>query len=249
MRISVWNIQNGGGKRIHGIVRALAEAGSDLCVLSEYSSTSPHQLIDALGNHGFNNVLHTQPEGRQGGVLVAAKTPIQLGDIGDCPSPDRWLHVLVPTADLEIGAAYIPNSERSRTEKFEYWQWLLHVGTDLVHQKAIICGDFNTGLPYVDEDGKTLVCAEPMAQMLEFGWTDLWRRAHPERRESSWWSNAGNGFRLDHALASPSVGSLCQEVEYKNRIGDQCVVHPKRLSDGCTQRPLSDHSLMVVELA
>jgi hypothetical protein len=85
---------------------------------------------------------------------------------------------------LLIGAAYIPNAERGRTEKAEYWKWLLDAGAKLVSRSAIICGDFNTGMPYVDEKGKTLICSELMGQMLQSQWTVLWRKSHVDHRES-----------------------------------------------------------------
>jgi exonuclease III len=172
---------------------------------------------------------------------------MERGDIVDCPSPERWLHVMIASAGLEIGAAYIPNSERSKTEKSEYWNWLLDVGGELVSRSAIICGDFNTGLPYVDEMGKTLKCSTQMSQMLHSQWTDLWRMTHPHDREASWWSNTGNGFRLDHAFGSPESVSRSRRAEYVTLVDDQCVAHESRNHVGCERKPLSDHSMLIVD--
>jgi exonuclease III len=248
MQVSAWNIQNGGGRRIEGIARALSESGSDVCVLSEYTNASSPRLIAALRSHGYEHVLHTEPENRWGGVLVASRFPLRVGDIAGCPSPDRWLHVVVEGCALQIGAAYIPNAERSHTEKSEYWKWLLGVGEKMVHRDAIICGDFNTGLPFEDENGKSLHCAEEMRQMLASQWTDLWRARHLKDRESSWWSNVGNGFRLDHAFGTTSIDSRCRSAEYLTVVNDQCVAHASRVHVDCEQKPLSDHSMLVVDL-
>ena len=107
MRISAWNIQNGGGTRIDGIVRALSDVGSDVCVLSEFTEASSMRLSTALRNVGFDYIFHTEPESRWGGVLVASRLSIRLGEIVDCPSPERWLHVVFEDEELEIGAAKI----------------------------------------------------------------------------------------------------------------------------------------------
>ena len=173
---------------------------------------------------------------------------MERGEIVDCPSPERWLHVLIKDAKIEIGAAYIPNAERSKTEKVEYWRWLLDAGEKLVSRTAIICGDFNTGLPYIDERGKTLQCADYMGLMLESQWTDLWRMFHPQDRASSWWSSVGNGFRLDHAFGSPTMAARCGGSEYVTMIEDQCVAHPSRIHDGCSQKALSDHSMLTIDV-
>jgi exonuclease III len=248
MRIAAWNIQNGGGKRIDGISRALSAVESDVCVLSEYTNAASGRLTSALKSQGYAHILNTEPESRWGGILVASRMPMKRGDIVDCPSPERWLHVVFENVGLEIGAAYIPNSERSKTEKTEYWNWLIDVGGVLVSRTSIVCGDFNTGLPYVDEKGSTLKCSAQMSQMLESQWTDLWRITHPRDRESSWWSNIGNGFRLDHAFGSPTLVSRSRGAEYVTMIEDQCVTHESRTHVGCERRPLSDHSMLTIDL-
>lgn len=248
MRIAVWNIQNGGGKRIGGISRALSDVGADVCVLSEYTNASSSRLTEALSGDGFGHILDTEPEGRWGGILVASRLPMTRGDVRDCPSPDRWLHVVIRTAELEIGAAYIPNAERCKTEKAEYWRWLLEIGPKLSSRSTMICGDFNTGLPLIDEDGMTLKCSGSMAHMLSSQWTDLWRMHHPGERESSWWSNAGNGFRLDHAFGSSTLVSRLRDASYVTEIGDQCVTHRSRKHEGCALKPLSDHSMLTLDV-
>jgi exonuclease III len=89
MRIAAWNIQNGGGKRITGISRALSDVQSDVCVLSEFTNTSSQRLVMALEGHGYEHILHTDPANRWGGILVASRLPMARGEIVDCPSPER----------------------------------------------------------------------------------------------------------------------------------------------------------------
>lgn len=180
--------------------------------------------------------------------MVASRTPIRLGDVTSCPSPQRWLHVVGDNLPVAIGAAYIPNAERSPTEKRIYWEWLLDAGPGLAANPTVVCGDLNTALPYVDEDGSTIQCAKQLARMIDSGWTDLWRRHHAQARASSWWSSNGNGFRLDHALGTPSVAAMCSGADYATVVGDRCVAHPGRVHEGCDQKPLSDHSMLIVDL-
>ena len=96
MRIAAWNIQNGGGKRTAGIVRALFEVDSDICVLSEFTNASSQRLTSALNDVSYDHILHTQPEGHWRGILVASRLPIERREISDCPGPERWLHFAIP---------------------------------------------------------------------------------------------------------------------------------------------------------
>jgi exonuclease III len=107
MKISVWNIQNGGGVRIAGITEALSLIGADVCVLSEYTRGSSARLISSLADHGYEHVVHTEPEGKWGGVLIACRSPLDLA-VDSCPSSDRWLRIAVEGLDVEICGAYIP---------------------------------------------------------------------------------------------------------------------------------------------
>src|SRR5665213_745264 len=100
MRIAAWNIQNGGGKRTARIVRALFDANSDVCVLSEFTNASSQRLTSALNDVGYHHILHTEPEGHWGGILEASRRPIELREISDCPSPERWLHLAIPATFL-----------------------------------------------------------------------------------------------------------------------------------------------------
>ncbi|BGE84318.1 hypothetical protein [Methylosinus trichosporium] len=69
-----------------------------------------------------------------------------------------------------------------------------------------IIGDFNTGNQLHDRDnnGERYACAEKFdALSSKLNLSDLWRRTNGvSAREWSWKSNAGNGFRIDHAFAN-----------------------------------------------
>ena len=63
---------------------------------------------------------------------------------------------------------------------------------------------------------------------------DAWRTRNPEVREFTWYSRGyNNGFRLDHALVSPS---------FNGRITDVFYSHKER------EDKVTDHSLMVVDV-
>jgi hypothetical protein len=79
-----------------------------------------------------------------GRSLRGCANPNNRGDRRYVPIPDRWLHVIGKLLPVEIGAAYIPNAERSRTEKRAYWDRLRATGHWFLDRSFVICGDLNT---------------------------------------------------------------------------------------------------------
>jgi exodeoxyribonuclease III len=90
-------------------------------------------------------------------------------------------------------------------------------------------GDFNTGLHRLDESGATFHCAEEFGRLSQVGWVDGWRHLHGETRKYSWYSNAGNGFRLDYAFVTTDLVDRVEAAEY----------------DHSTRDILSDHSALI----
>jgi len=96
----------------------------------------------------------------------------------------------------------------------------------------IIIGDFNTGAHKLDESGSTFYCAEQFDQLSSAGLIDSWRTRNPLLREFSWYSNAGNGFRIDHAFSSSIADGGIQRIYYNHEPRDSGI---------------TDHSALVVE--
>ena len=99
-------------------------------------------------------------------------------------------------------------------------------------------GDWNTGAHRLDETGKTFVCAEHFSRLSTLGRTDLWRHHNSGIAEYTWYSKRkggvrGNGFRLDHAFATPSLTPRVTCCRYS---------HVER------EAGISDHSIVIVEI-
>ena len=102
-----------------------------------------------------------------------------------------------------------------------------------MNRPTLLVGDFNTGVHLEDEVGRTFFCATEFSALLTSGWVDAWRAEHGSRRAYTWFSRSGNGFRVDHMLASPPIAARLSSVRYS---------HEERMTG------LSDHSLMVAEI-
>jgi exodeoxyribonuclease-3 len=122
--------------------------------------------------------------------------------------------------------------------KTHFWDAVLRSAEGRLHEPWLFIGDFNTGAHGVDEAGKTFVCAEHFMALSSLGWTDAWRQHNPNLTEWTWYSRfkgsaRGNGFRLDHAFASPILKSRVSSCRYS---------HEER------ERGASDHSVLVLDL-
>ncbi len=68
----------------------------------------------------------------------------------------------------------------------------------------------------------------------EIGFVDSWRALYPKGRDYTWYSPAGNGFRLDYIWTSPSLAPLVRRVWHDHEV---------RLA------LYSDHSTVVADLS
>ncbi len=93
----------------------------------------------------------------------------------------------------------------------------------------MIIGDFNTGLPE-DAEGSPFALPEKTQELLDSGYIDAWRLLHRLEHGYTWWSTAGNGFRLDYAYLSPSLATQLIDAYHSQeerllRVSDHaCII-------------------------
>lgn len=121
----------------------------------------------------------------------------------------------------------------NKQAKVPLFEWFTTLPQDLLESPTLMIGDMNTGKHFIDEPGKTFVGSDYIDQLEELGWVDIWRHFHGDAREFTWFSQTGNGFRLDQAFVSPSAVSRVEFCAY---------AHEPRKSR------TSDHSMMTLNL-
>jgi exonuclease III len=230
VRLLAWNIRQGGGSRLVGIMAAMARHDADVLILSEYrGGAAAERLCAALKASGYRHVTKLAPPPQRTGVLIAARRRfVERGPV--CPRVEEpWRLIDVDLGVLRLTGVYMPNMKA----KLPYWQTLVAAFTDRSAGDALAIGDFNTCRAYVDEPGAIDVAAHFMDSMDAIGFRDLWRHRYPDGREFSWYSHRGNGFRIDHAFLSASLAARAGVVRYS---------HEERLAG------LSDHSVLLLDL-
>jgi exodeoxyribonuclease-3 len=230
VRLLAWNIRQGGGTRLAGIIAAIVRHDADVLILSEYrGGDSAERLRVALQASGYRYVTQLPPPPRRTGVLIAARRRfVERGPL--CAHVEEpWRLVDVDLGKLRLTGVYMPNLR----SKVPYWQTLVDAFAARTNGDALAIGDFNTCRAYVDESGAIDATAHFMDSMGAIGFRDLWRHRYPDGREFSWYSHRGNGFRIDHAFLSPGLAARAGTIRYS---------HQERLSGW------SDHSLLLLDL-
>ncbi|NNE28267.1 MAG: hypothetical protein HKN16_01435 [Saprospiraceae bacterium] len=224
-----WNIQAGGGTRIAGIARALSAEAPSCIILSEFrNNDSGAKLRGFLLKAGYKiQMAHAAP-GSINSVLIASKLPAdtKLHHLADANFPYAIVEAVYPA--FRVFGVYLPHKK-----KHKLFPYLLdQIKED--ETPAIIAGDFNSGFNFIDQKGDSFWYSEYLAKLNKDGVADAFRHLHGDKKEFSWFSHHGNGFRYDHTYLSEDLLPLCKKCYY---------LHEWR------EAKLADHSPMVLELA
>ena len=224
MKLLALNIRQGGGTRIDSICSYLIAQDCDALVISEFRRNARgDELIAALRQAGYLQFYHNHTEPRQNTVMVATKQSSSPLAIEGCSN--EWSLIGVTWAGLQLIGTYFPQ----RKDKAGVFNTLETIASS----DLLAIGDFNTGSNVLDSEGAKFHCADQFVNLANTTLTDLWRTHNGElAQEYSWYSNAGNGFRIDHALAGMTATSRCVNSYY----------------DHSTRDTLTDHSALIVEL-
>jgi exonuclease III len=244
MKLLTWNIRHGGGARLALIVEELAAYDADVIALTEYRTTPGRELRAALAERGWPYVETTEPSGNVNGIGVFSRVPMRRTSCPAAPEHHvRWLDIDLPEHGFGFSVLHIPAAGSSKTHplnvsKVRYWDTVLRAAETRLQEPFLLVGDWNTGAHRLDETGKTYVCAEHFLKLSELGWTDMWRHHNPGTTEWTWYSTLkggvrGNGFRLDHAFATPGLLPRVSSCRYSHAERDAGI---------------SDHAIVVVEV-
>jgi len=228
-KIVAWNIQSGGGNRIRDIVKQISKHDADIVVLSEFRNNRRGDILhQRLESAGFHYQIYDKKRSNINTVLVGSRNPIKKHCIFPRLGEHQHRLIEVQFLDFTMIAFYFPQKK----EKIPVFEQLLELAQTHGNQPVILIGDLNTGKHLIDEEKKTFVVPHYIDQIENLGWTDAWRHNHGDSREYSWYSYAGNGFRIDHAFVSPSMLKELKKTSYS---------HEERINR------ISDHSLLIVE--
>lgn len=229
--IMEWNIRHGGSTgRLPSIIKTIREDNPDILVLTEFRRNACELILrSALTDAGYAYQIVSDIPEKTNGILVASK--VEMQQEVDPVTMHRLLPIFLPSLDLHLLAAHIPGAG-DKWDKRECWDRVLDYAKRHEEKRTMIIGDFNTGLPE-DAEGTPFALPEKMQELRDLGYIDAWRLLHRLERGYTWWSTAGNGFRLDYAYLSPPLLSSLSDTRHSHR---------ERLEG------YSDHSSIIVAL-
>ncbi len=248
-KILTWNLRHGGGsKRMPEITLVLLEQAADVVVLTEWRKGTGGQISGVLADHGLRHQFSTEPPKGCNGVLVASRHPVvvteeeeegtglfQTGTRAGLAThrkarKRRLVEAEIPELGVTVIGVHVP-PDGPGTGREAVFQATVAAAKRRRDQGCVLIGDLNAGRHYLDETGATFTCTRLMGELATMGYADAWRVIHGEKREFSWYSHEGEGFRIDHALVSAALA---------NRVNACWYSHNERKIN------LSDHSLMML---
>jgi len=251
IKIATWNV-NSIKSRLGGVIAWLKENSPDIVLLQELKCETqafPYLEIEELGY----NVAATGQK-TYNGVAILSKFPIEEtiktlpGD--DADTAARYIESVISISGqiLRVASVYVPNGKSPDSEKFLYKLKFLerlkaHAEKLLEYDEALIIGgDYNVAPSAIDVfdpirlEGTT--CFHPAERarlnaILHLGFTDVFRAAHPEKHQYSWWDyRAGafqqnQGMRIDLLLASPRAADLVTDsgIDERPRASEKASDH------------------------
>ena len=232
-----WNIRHGGSKsKLEGICNQLEIWNSDVVGLSEFRESATSQSIAKhLLDLGLKHQLATVDASDRGRnyLCLASRYPLEAQPAsGILASSGRWLHAKLNSMDVIV--VHVHNRS---AEKWQFHAEAVARFSQLKNSPAICFGDTNTGQPELDEENPFFNRREAdwFQKIAEAGWVDVWRQRNPKGRAFSWYSNHGNGFRLDQLFASRQFVASISNVKYDWGRGGR-------------DAKLSDHSAITFEV-
>lgn len=179
----------------------------------------------SLSEMGLTHQSAPVVEGNLNSVLIASKEKFNPTFFND--ELGQWGHRIIRAEfkDVILFGVYMPTKERKRS----LFDFILNRLPEEDSKSTIFMGDFNTGKHFIDEEKGTFLLSEYMDKLEEAGLVDCWRHFHEDKREYTWYSNSGNGFRIDHAFISSNNIEAMESCSYdhstlKERISDHSIM-------------------------
>jgi len=231
VKLLTFNIQHGGGTRVSTILDNVLKHNADTVVLTEFRQNKNAITIkENLYKNGYIYSSSSSLDPKKNSVFIASKFhfitslfPLELKE-------DAHRALFAQFKDINILGVYFAQKELKRN----LFNFINNNFINLSNNNGLVIGDFNTGNFYEDEKNATFSCTHEFNELKVNGLVDSWRSRNKGIKEFSWYSHAGNGFRIDHIFSTTTIDNRIKNIYYSHNEREQKI---------------SDHSAMIVEIA
>ncbi len=243
MRVITCNVNGIRSAAKKGFFEWVSKQDADFICLQETKAQ-----LDTLDHDGLmiDNYLrfHSDAEkpGYSGVALYTPHKPLHVHTtLGFNCADKEGRFVQLEYKDFSIVSLYLPSGtsgDHRQAEKYTFMEKFMPFLKKAVHQKIIICGDWNIAHKNIDlknwksNQKNSGFLPEERAWldnlMNNIGWIDAFREINTEADQYTWWSNRGQayaknvGWRIDYQMVSPSLKSTIkgQEIYKTQRFSD-----------------------------
>jgi len=245
MRLISWNVNGLRAVNKKGFMDFFNEIDADIFCVQETKMQEGQLVLDLDGySQYFNSATR---KGYSGTAIFTKIKPINVTyDIGVEEHDDEGRVITLEFEEFFLVNCYTPNSGRE----------LLRLGYRVTWEEAfrdylkkldaekpvILCGDLNVAHKEIDlknpktnrkSAGFTDEERHEMTNLLESGFTDIYRKLYPEKEDAyTWWSYMSNarerniGWRIDYFIVSDRISNKIEEATIHPEImgSDHCPV-------------------------
>ncbi len=233
MQIATWNVNSVRTRITHICDWLQANPEVDILCLQETKVIDADFPRSPFTEIGYQTYIYGQKS--YNGVALISRSPLEdvqtgfasvLGDILD-PSLDEQKRLITcKFGDVQIVNMYVPNGSEVGSEKYAYklrWLNLLREYLQTLLAKnahVLICGDFNVAIADLDiydpkgRENKVMstdIEREALAEVLNLGFKDVFRKFTSDAGYYSWWDyrTAGfqrnRGWRIDYHFVTEAL--------------------------------------------
>ena len=247
MKIATWNV-NSVRARLDRLLAWLAKAQPDVVCLQETKATDDVFPVEPIREAGYHAAVHGQKS--YNGVAILARCEpanVHRGVRDDGDDPQARL-IEADVGSVRVICGYFPQGESIESGKFAYkLEWIRDLRAMLDRRYSpddpvLLCGDFNVARDDKDVASPkkwagTVICCDDVRAAMEsvrqWGFTDVFRKHHPEGGIYSWWDYRGavfqrdDGLRVDHIFATQPLAARCvsADVDRNERAGEKPSDH------------------------
>ena len=238
MIVATWNVNNV-LKRLDALLDWLERRQPDVVALQELKTPTEDFPAEALREAGYESIVVGQKTWNGVALLSRGHTPLPVLKTLPGDAKDRQArYVEAAVNGVLVVAIYLPNGNPVPGPKFDYklaWFERMRRRADALWtagHPSVLLGDWNV-VPtdadiYKPETWRDNALLQPetrevFAAILEQGWTDALKRAHPEDTPFTFWDyrrqrwERDAGLRIDHILVSSAFKVVAADVDREER--------------------------------